>query len=172
MSIIANADEGTAKGRKVAILVADGVDGAAVAAMKATLKKAGVTALVLAEHLGTVASTNGEPLAVDHTIVTMPSIGFDAIYVPGGADSAAALAASGDAVHYVAETYKHVKPIAAAADGIDLLRQAGIIEDDQTATNAETGILIGTPAKIGAAFTAALAAHRVWTRLDAVAVPA
>jgi len=145
---------------------------AAVAAMKAALKKAGATALVLAEHLGTVESAAGEPLAVDHTIVTMPSIAFDAVYVPGGPDSAAALASSGDAVHYVAETYKHVKPIAAAADGVDLLRQAGIIEDEQTATDPEIGVFIGSPAKIGAAFTGALAAHRVWTRSDALAVPA
>jgi catalase len=172
LSIIANAGEGSAKGRKVAILVADGVDGAAVAAMKAALKKAGVTALVLAEHLGTVASADGEPLAVDHTIVTMPSIAFDAVYVPGGPESAAALAASGEAVHFIAETYKHVKPIAAAADGVDLLGQAGIIEDGQTGIDTETGVFIGTPAKIGAVFMNALAGHRVWTRSDALAVPA
>ncbi len=172
LSIIANAGEGSAKGRKVAILVADGVDGPAVAAMKAALKKAGVTGLVLADHLGTVASTDGEPVAVDHTIVTMPSIAFDAVYVPGGVDSARALAASGDAVHYVAEAYKHVKPIAAAADGADLLRQAGIVRAGQTGSDAGNGVFVGTPAKIGAAFTRALAAHRVWTRTDQIAVPA
>jgi catalase len=47
LSLIANAS-GTAKGRKVAILVGDGVDGAAVRSMRGELEAAGASALVIA----------------------------------------------------------------------------------------------------------------------------
>jgi catalase len=172
LSIVANADQGTAKGRKVAILVADGVDGAAVTAMKAALTKAGARGVVLSARLGTVETSGGDALAVDHTIVTMPSIAFDAVFVPGGVESAGTLAASGDAVHYIAEAYLHAKPIAAGPDALDLLRQAGIVRAEQNGTDADAGVYVGAPAKIGTAFVKALAAHRVWTRTDRMAVPA
>jgi catalase len=171
LSIIENGGD-NAKGRKVAILAADGVDGAAVNAMKAKLTKAGAQALVLAARLGTLAAADGTAVTVDHTILTMPSVVFDGAYVPGGADAVAALAASADAIHFIAEAYKHLKPIAAAADTVNVLRQAGLLDDDETTADPAEGVFVGTPAKIGPDFTAALAAHRVWTRSDYVAVPA
>lgn len=172
LSIIANAGDGVAKGRKVAILVADGVDAAAVGSMKTALGKGGVSALVLAARLGSVAGADDTPVAVDHTIETMPSVVFDGVFVPGGAGSVAALAASADAVHYVAEAYKHFKPIALGSEAIELLRQAGVVRADQTANGAPPGVLVGTPSRIGKAFVDALAAHRAWGRVDGVAVPA
>jgi len=171
LSIIENGGN-NAKSRKVAILAADGVDGAAVNAMKAKLTKAGAQALVLAARLGTLTAADGAAVNVDHTILTMPSVVFDGVYVPGGADAVAALTASADAIHFIAEAYKHLKPIAAAADTVDVLRQAGLLDDDQTTAEPAEGLFVGTPAKIGADFTTALAAHRVWTRTDYVAVPA
>jgi len=172
LSIIANAAAGTAKGRKVAILVAEGVDAAAVGAMKTALGRGGVTALVLAARLGSVAGADETPVAVDHTIETMPSVAFDGVYIPGWAGSFAALAASPDAVHYVAETYKHLKPIAVDHEAIELLRQAGVVRADKTADGSSPGVLVGAPARIGKAFVEALAAHRAWARADHVAVPA
>ncbi|HEV2644518.1 MAG TPA: catalase, partial [Candidatus Elarobacter sp.] len=159
----------TPKSRKVAILAADGVDGATVTAIKAALDKAGVVGLVLAPHLGTLKSANGgAPVPVDHTIVTTPSVVFDAVFVPGGAASVKALAASGDATHFVAEAFKHAKALAAVGDGADLLAAAGV-----PAGGDDPAVVVGaTAAAVARPFLAAIAAHRAWDRAGLEAVPA
>jgi catalase len=175
LSIIGNANGGSAKGRKVAILAADGVDGAAVAAMKAALTAAGARGLVLAPRLGTLQSSNGKAVAVDHTIVTEPSVGFDAVFVPGGLESARSLGASGDAVHFVAEAYKHAKAIAASGEAVEVLQEAGIFGSGQTASDQRFGVVTadsGDLAGLAQQFIAAIAKHRAWDRADKDAVPA
>ena len=44
--------------------------------------------------------------------------------MPGGAAAAETLKASGDAIHFVQEAFKHGKPIGATAEGVELLRAA------------------------------------------------
>jgi len=174
LSIVANAAGGSAKGRKVAILAADGVDAAGIRAIKTALKAAGARGLVLASRLGTLAAQDGSHVQVDHTIVTEPSVGFDAVFVPGGTESARTLAASGDALHFIAEAYKHAKPIAASGAGVELLRGAGAMRADEDVADVKLGILtdngmlIDTPTT----FVAMIANHRFWNRPDSQAVPA
>jgi catalase len=173
LSIVANATGGSAKGRKIAILAADGVDGAAIDTMKAALAAQGAQGLVLAPRLGELRSTGGKPVPVDHTIVTEPSVGFDAVFVPGGADSADTLTASADAVHFVAEAYKHAKALAASAEGMELLRAADLIDGD--GTEPSPGVVTTEASNLGDLpdqFLAAIARHRAWERADKDAVPA
>jgi catalase len=171
LSIVANAPGDSIRGRKVAILAADGVDAAALTALKAALAKGGAQAKVLAARLGSLTGADGTAVAVDHTIVTEPSVGFDAVFVPGGAASADALAGSGDAVHFVAEAYKHAKAIGASTDGAALLRQAGIFDDEGGAEPAP-GVVVGNGASATRTFLAAIAKHRAWERADLDAVSA
>lgn len=79
------------KTRKVAILAADGVDGETVANMKKKLMDAGARVKIIGHGLGEIVVMGGQIIAVDHGIVTIPSILFDAVYIPGGAQSVAAL---------------------------------------------------------------------------------
>jgi catalase len=150
--------------RKIAILAADGVDGAAVTAMKAALTRAGAVVHVLAPHLGALKATGGAVTA-DHTLVTMPSVVYDAVFVPGGKASVAVLQADGDAVHFVSEAFKHAKAIAAAGEGAGLLRTAGIAAEAM-------GIVTGTGPSLARTFIAAIAAHRAWDRTNLMAVSA
>ncbi|BDE06775.1 hypothetical protein WPS_20510 [Vulcanimicrobium alpinum] len=147
---LANQPSDGIRGRKVAILVADGADGVAVADLRAALESKGATALVLAPRLGTVQTADGQTLTVDHTIVTMPSVGFDAAFVAGGAEELAQL---GDAVHFLTEAYKHGKAVAAAGNALGLLAVAGVREPESD--------LVG-----------ALRSHRVYDHADRQAVPA
>jgi catalase len=89
----ANTVKDTAKTRKVAILAADGVDSAAVEAMKNALSAAGAVAKVVAPRGGTLSGTRGVKLPVDFSFLTVGSVLFDAVYVPGGAHSVKALKA-------------------------------------------------------------------------------
>ena len=60
------------------------------------------------------------------TFATTASVLFDAVYVPGGAQSVKALARLGDARTFVDDAYKHAKPIAAVAEGVEVLTASGI----------------------------------------------
>jgi catalase len=104
---------------------------------------------------------------------------FDAVLVPAGADSAAAMAGIGDAVHFVLEAYKHCKAICTVGDGVQLLSTLGITAD----SDAPAGVVVAaTPVtnlgdataatQIAQDFIAAIAKHRHWDRANIDAVPA
>lgn len=160
----------TAKGRKVAILAADGVDAEHVNAIKQALTKAGAQAQIVAKFMGTIKSDKGEALKVDKTFLTGASVMFDAVYVPGGAQSIATLQANGVAIHFIEEAFRHCKAIAATGEGGNLLQEAslpGITLSDRS-LEADQGVLTaGTPAKlsqVAKSFVEAIAQHRFWTR--------
>ena len=159
--------------RKVAFLAADGVDATAVTAMKSALTDAGAIVHILAPHLGTLKATGGT-VNVDHRLVTMPSVAYDAVFVPGGAASITALEADGDAVHFVAEAFKHAKAIAAVGEGEDLLREAGVRADDSGIGDATSGVIVGSgdAQTIAASFIEAIGMHRAWDRAGLAAIPA
>jgi catalase len=158
---------GDITGRQVAILVADGSSADDVAQMKSALEDAGAVTFVLSAKLGSVAGDGGE-IAVDKTILTMPSVSFDAVYVPSGASAAQTLADSGDAVHFVAEAYKHAKAIALGRDAVIVLEEGGIApQNDPT-----LGLAVGDADEITDAFIEAIGKHRAWARLDLDMVPA
>jgi len=169
----------TAKTRKVAILAADGVDGTAVAGMQRLLKAAGAQSKVIAPRLGALTGARGQAVPVDWSLLTVGSVLFDAVYVPGGDKSAEALAAEASAVLFVREAFKHCKAIAASGAGVGLLAAAGIMEDSPAPAESQSGrgksspaanddaIVVGTDAQlesIAQAFIQAIARHRNWSR--------
>jgi catalase len=157
---------GDLSGRKVAMIVGAGSGADDVAAMRDALSAAGAEGLVLAARLGTIDVNDGS-IVVDHTLVTMPSVAFDAVYVAAGTDGAA-LAESGDVVNFIAEAYKHLKPIALAGDADRLLERAGIATEPAD----EDGVLIGDADAVADAFVELIGRHRVWTRGHLASVPA
>jgi catalase len=161
--------------RRVAVLVANGVEIGALRVMQQALQDAGATCRIVADRLGCVATSSGQQLKVDHTFIAMPSVMFDAVIVPGGAASAQALGRCGDAVHFVLEAFKHCKPICLIGEAAQLLRGAasGIGEG----TPAPPGVLLGkndppARAQLTLDFIAALARHRHWARPGIEEVPA
>ncbi len=161
--------------RKVAVLVAPGVEVGALRTIQQALQQAGATSRIVAAQLGFVATSSGQQLAVDHTFATMPSVMFDAVLVPGGAASAEALARHGEAVHYALEAYKHCKTLCVIGEGVQLLRTLGIGAGE--GGPAAAGVLIGRSdppgrAQLAQDFIAAIARHRHWTRQGIEAIPA
>ena len=170
---------GNIKTRKIAVLVADGVEPATFRQIVQDLTSAGAVCKVVGPHLGTISTAGGKQLPVDHTFCNMPSIMFDAVLIPGGAQSAAALCAIGDAVHFVQEAYKHCKTICALNEGVQLLASLGLTAGknaEQVALPA-AGVLVADPRKvldgqISLDFIAAIAHHRHWDRAGLAAVAA
>ena len=161
----ANLLSGDIKTRKVAILAANGVDGAAIAAIKKALEAAGAHAKLLGPTSAPVTTADGKSLAVDASMEGLPSVAFDAVFVPGGAKSIQALSGDGVALHYLLEAYKHLKAIALSGEAKQLL--------DVLKLEADAGLIVGGDAKAIKAFFAAIAQHRVWAREPkAKAIPA
>ncbi|EJL86847.1 catalase [Polaromonas sp. CF318] len=170
---------GSARTRKVAILVADGVEAAALKRLQQDLLDAGAQCKLVAPHLGTVSTSSGRQLAVDHTFTNMPSVMFDAVLIPGGSESAATLGAMGEAVHFVLETYKHCKTICALNDGAQLLSTLGFSlgKDPEAVSEPTPGVIIAdarkvTDGQVSQDLLAAIAQHRHWDRLNVDAIPA
>ncbi|MHA6639611.1 catalase HPII [Stutzerimonas frequens] len=152
---------GNIKSRKVAVLVANGVDGAAIDTFKAKLAAEGALAKIIGPSPAPVKTADGQMLAVDAAMDGMPSVMFDAVFVPGGADAAAAMAKSGEAKHYLLETYKHLKPIVVLGAARPLLASLNLTPDAGLLEGDDVDGVFGN-------FAQALGQHRVWAR-EAVA---
>ncbi|HET6251481.1 MAG TPA: catalase [Tepidisphaeraceae bacterium] len=156
------------KGRKIAILAADGVDAKQVAQIKSALAAEGALAEVIARFAGTIKAHGGEDLAVDKPAPNAPSVMYDAVFIPGGQASVATLAASPLAMEFVTEAYKHFKPIGAFAEGVDFLSAAEINGSDNAGKIfSENGVVTASGKDLGAfskAFIQAIVMHRHFDR--------
>jgi len=154
------------KTRQVAILAANGVDGEALNAMKSALNAEDAMATVIAPKMGKIKDSKGNGIKVDQSFLTAASVLFDAVYIPGGADSIAALEKEGDAFHFVDEAYRHCKPIAADKEAVGLLKSSYLGKKVLSGTIDEpklvgTGLVLNQPP---ATFIEAIGKHRFWKR--------
>ncbi|MEO6463544.1 MAG: catalase, partial [Candidatus Eisenbacteria bacterium] len=168
---MANTVKNTIKTRRIAILAADGVDGPSLTAMKNALEAGGAMVKVVAPRLGTIATAQGAQVKVDQRLANASSVVFDATYLPGGAKSAATLAAEPGVADWIGETVKHCKAIAATGAGIELLRPADRAGKgkgpEETRVVVSQGVVVGPDAqvrKVAEEFVAAIAQHRHWER--------
>jgi catalase len=159
LSLLARPGNGSIAGRRVAVLVADGVDGAATLAFHRALALAGAAPRIIAARLGEVKTADGTALHAEASMEAMPSVLFDALVIPGG-PAAKGLAGFGQALEYVRDQYRHCKPIGVLGTNTALLEAAGI---PVTLENGErdSGLLINVSAE---AFASAIAAHRHFQR--------
>jgi len=179
---MADTGDGSIRTRKIAILVADGIDSASLKPIRDALEQAGARCKVVGPRLGTVASASKRQIDIDMTFANAPSVMFDAVLVPGGRLGAAALAGTGDAVHFVLEAYKHCKAICTVGEGVQLLSTLGIAADTPPGSLPPGVVVAATPVtnlgdatavtQIAQEFIAAIARHRHWDRTDIDSVPA
>ena len=160
--------------RKVAIVLGAGAELGAFKVIQQALLDAGAVTKVVGAHLGTIASSSGQQVPVDHTFQAMPSVMFDAVLVPGGAAAAQALLKDGCAVHFVLEAYRHCKPLCLIGESVEILRSVGVALVDGP---VPAGVVIGTNEpttrlQMAQDFIAAIGKHRHWTRALVEQVPA
>ncbi len=154
--------------RKVAVLAADGVDPKSLSTVLDHLRERGAVCELLGPHGGKLDGG----VAVDRPLTTMASVLYDAVLVGGGQESVEALRGNGAAVRYVAEAYKHAKPVGAIGEGVELLRDARLVDArlSDNGLEAESGVVtLAAPGDhdLGAfasAFAEAVAQHRHFDR--------
>jgi putative intracellular protease/amidase len=105
-------------------LAENGVRSPELAAVQKVLREEGATPEIVSSTLGVITGADGRPIKVDKALRTVSSVLYDAVFVPGGAGSIAALMAQTDAAPFVQEAFKHYKAIAAASEGVDFIVEA------------------------------------------------
>jgi catalase len=172
LSLTARRGEGVLA-RKVAILAAPGVEETGIVRICQALSERGAVGELLAPMAGQLRTANPDTVELPDAkaLTTMASVLYDAVVVAGGEDSAAALVEDGYAVHFVAEAYKHAKPVGAVGEGVGLLRRAGLPGADggPVPDGAGAGVVIQTETGPADAdfleeFLAALAGQRYFQR--------
>ena len=151
--------------RKIAILVHDKANGQTVDAVKKWVESEKAVAMVLAPNAAPVKDKKGKEVAADGRQDGEPSVTFDAVIVVDG-DNLADFKGDGVAVHYVLESYKHLKPIMLVGDKTDLAVELKLAEDK--------GLLLSKDFQdLSSQFKQAILEHRIWDREDnAAKIPA
>lgn len=147
------------KSRRVSLLVADGVSGACVESVKKSLAAEGVHTVVLASRMGAVTTMEGGTLMIDGTLEGNPSVLTDAVIVPDGARSVAALIEDGNAKYHLCQAYKHLKVIGLPGEAHTMLRASGLPDG-----SGDAGLVTGSLAEVVPAFIAGMKQHRIWSR--------
>ncbi|MFN8658912.1 MAG: catalase [Candidatus Obscuribacterales bacterium] len=158
-----------ATGRKVAILVSDGFDTAAVDAVKKELEAQKAFAKLVGTRAGELTGSDDKKHPVDFALSATGSVLFDAVFLPGGQESVKSLAKNAHAKLFVLEMYKHCKTIGAAAEAVgflaDVLKPFELKTSDDELNSAE-GVVVSqkATAKSAQEFVTAVGQPRAFDR--------
>ena len=168
LSLLHRPGDGSLAGRKVAILVAPGVEGDFVLQAQALLLEQGVVARIVGPHIGPIATISGGALNADASMENEPGFLFDALILSDGAESVAALAQDGHTMEVIRDQFRHCKPILCVGQGRQLMRQAGLpVSMEKSLAQGGTGLIMvdaGEGAGAMDAFVAAMQVHRHFGR--------
>ncbi|KQU95185.1 catalase [Devosia sp. Root413D1] len=158
LSILKN-PPATFKGRKLGVLITDGVDAALLDALQAAVTAAGGTMELIAPSVAGITAKDGTMLAAHHKIDGGPSVLFDAVAVLPGDEGVLSLLKLPAARDFVADAYAHYKFIGFVEAANKLFAKTGLPDDlDDGFTD-----LASTDA---AAFIKTCTALRFWDRPD------
>jgi len=166
-----NTPRNSIKTRRVAALVADGFAGKELAHVRKWMEALGATVEVVGPTLSPVTSMEGQQEVPLKTYLTASSVMYDAVYVPGGEKSVAALKRVPLAVDFVREAFIHCKPLAFSGEASALLDTAGVAPlappPPKKGVEATLGIVRSAKTETKGftqLFADAIAAHRHWAR--------
>ncbi|HZK91106.1 MAG TPA: catalase [Stellaceae bacterium] len=155
LSIVKNGPK-SFKGRKLGVLVTDGVDAALLAALTKAATDEGALIELVAPKIGGVTDSTGKLHPAQQKVNGGPSVLYDAVAILASADGAKLLAQEATAKDFLADAFAHAKFIAYAESAKPLLDKAGIAPDD--------GVIPIKTAKDAAAFIAQCRELRLWRR--------
>ncbi|WP_290790993.1 catalase [Flavihumibacter sp. UBA7668] len=169
---MANTVKDTIKSRVIAFLAADGVNEQAIAGMKKILEENGAKVDIIAPRLGRIQGAGKKEILVNQSFFTAASVLYDAVYVPGGDQHIATLAADPDAIHFLNEAFRHCKAIAFEIDSKPLLKLT-YFGKKLTSNKKEDGLISSEKQQdIRKEFIKAISRHRFWEREKPRKIPA
>ena len=118
------------KGRKMGILLTDGIDGDLLTALREAVKDAGGKLEIVAPTIGGIKTADGKRVPADQKIDGGPSVLYDAVAVMASADGVKKLVSMHPAKGFAADAFAHAKFIALAGDAGELFHAAGVDDFD------------------------------------------
>lgn len=137
LSLLARPGDGGIRTRKIAILVADGIDAGSVKSAADALIAKGAVVRLVGPRIGLFSASDGGMLDADASFENHPSPLFDGMVVPDGQQGVDAIAVDGRALEFIRDQYRHGKTLLLIGDGSRLLEPAGI-----PATDDDSGLII------------------------------
>jgi catalase len=150
------------EGRKLGILVADGVDAKLLKAVTRAVVAEKAVVELIAPKVGGVTADDGNFIEANHMIDGGPSVLFDAVVVLTSHQAIDDLVKEAAARDFVADAFQHCKYIGYDQSAIPLLEKAGI------ASELDEGTVQLSGGKDVAAFVEELGKLRVWGREPSV----
>jgi catalase len=164
LSIVGKA-EPTLEGRKVGVLVTDGVETDRLEGLRDAVEKAGAQLAIVAPKIGGVTPKKGAKLPADMALTGAPSVMFDAVALLASDEGAAALLKNAAAVDWVRDAFGHLKVIGYSPAAQVLFAKASIADD------LDEGVVEISSAAGLKQFIEAAKLQRVWDREAKLAGP-
>lgn len=149
----------TFKGRKMGIVVTDGVDDDVLDALLSEVKAAGAVAAIIAARIGGVTTAGGAKVKADYVAEAAPSALFDAVAVLSSVQGVSGLTAMHAARNFAADAVAHGKVIGMSAPASALFATVGV-------EGRDAGMFLLENASDAAAFVTACAELRYWPRIE------
>jgi catalase len=146
------------KGRRIAVLIADGFESADLAALSKAASSQGALVELVSTRVGKIKDSGGKLHMAPFSIYTVDSVLFDALYLVDGVKSVENLSLHINALRFLQNAYVHCKPVGISGSACELLKLACPKVNPQ----GQAGLLVGL--KISAEFVGSLSRHRYWER--------
>ena len=176
LSLLFRPGEQGIRARKIALLVADGVDGDSLMRVHGLLGAEGAVPKLIAPRIGQFKTAAGASLIADGSFETEPGFLYDALVLPDGQAAVAALSKNPLAMDFIRNQYLHCKAILVLGASNSLLSKAEIPQV-LSGDKADPGLVIAANDNSGSGddamqtFIQAVEKHRHFEReLDAAAV--
>jgi catalase len=127
LSIVLNGPDSFA-GRKVGVLVTDGVDAKLIGALQRALEAEGATLEIVAPTVGGVQMSDGKSLKADHKFAGGPSVLFDAVAILNAADVTEDLLPNAAVGDFIRDAFAHLKFIGYTEAAMPLFQKAGVAD--------------------------------------------
>jgi catalase len=166
LSLLARPGEPAIAARRIALLVANGIDAAGMVELHRSLAEDGAVPRFVGATLGRVECSGGETIETEISLETGPSVLYDALVLPDGKEGVDALQQVGHAMEFVKDQYRHCKPILALGASEAMLEAAGAFAMLPNGS-PDPGILLFAADSVDDAidaFKGALVRHRHWER--------
>jgi catalase len=165
LSLLSRPGEMGAAGRRVAVLLTDGVDLKALLSVKQAFDDAGIIPRWVGVRLGKVSSSDGQQVEVETTLEAMPSALWDATVVLATHLTVSSSGGMGQFAEFLRDQYRHCKPILLMGWTAAQLADLGILAT-LPKNEEDTGLFLAAEAEALPLpdFIEALAQHRHFER--------